>query len=133
MKKVKILIMIWVFLMVALLSKSQVNNNAIIRSDGRTIIDGIEAHYARTICNDEKCILIQFKNNNNYIVKVEWTDAIFVNGNWFYAKDRKSVMLQPGITTGDCNDFKMKLKITSIIEDPSKFEHYTVSGLTVRK
>lgn len=116
--------------MIALLSKSQVQN-AIIRTDGQKSINGVMAFYAKAICNDEKCLLIQFINNNNYNVKVEWVDAIFVNGNWFYSENKKSVILQPGVTNGDCNDFKMKVKISSIIDDPSKLEHYTVSGLTV--
>lgn len=132
MKKVKILILFWVMMLMYLLSKSQVQN-AILRSDGRTILDGVEAYYAKAICNDEKCILIKFINKNEYTVKVKWVDAIFVNGNWYYATNEKSVLLNPGETLGDCNDFKMKVKIGSIIEDPLKFEHYTVSGLTVIK
>ena len=61
--------------------------NAILRSDGQTVLNKVEAYCSKTICDGEEFILIKFVNKNNFKVSVEWVDAIFVKGVWYYSKN----------------------------------------------
>jgi hypothetical protein len=109
--------------------------NAILRADGFTQVNGVEAFCAKVSCNNEDYIIIKFQNNNNYRVRVEWTDAIFVNGVWFYAQSgQKAMMLEAKSSMeGSCStEPKLTARISSIIANPSDFQHYTVSGLIVK-
>jgi hypothetical protein len=122
------------------LNAQQVNpqnwQNAILRADGLTQMNGVEAFCAKVSCDNEDYILIKFQNNNNYRVRVEWTDGIFVNGVWYYAQGsgQKAMMVDAGGSKeGSCTgEPKLKVKISSIIANPSDFQHYAVSGLTVK-
>lgn len=111
--------------------------NAILRADALSEIDGVEVFCMRTTCNNEDVVLIKFINKNSYKVRVEWVDAIFVNGNWIYAKDKtpKILYLEPNNNVvGQCDGLdKLKVKVTSIIDNPKDFNHYTVSGLVTKK
>jgi hypothetical protein len=110
--------------------------NAILRADGLNQIDGVEAYCMKTTCNDEDFVLIKFVNKNSYKVRVEWKDAIFVNGTWYYSNNpNKVLVLAPNNETiGQCEGTdKLKVNISSIIENPKNFGHYTVSGLAINK
>jgi hypothetical protein len=110
--------------------------NAILRADGFTEVNGVEAYCMRTTCGNEDYILVKFVNKNNYNVRVEWNDAIYVKGTWFYSKTAKPKVFMLNANqeaAGDCQgDFRLKVSVSSIIENPSDLEHYTVAGLTVK-
>jgi hypothetical protein len=123
------------FLALSAQQNNQNWQNAILRADGLTQLNGVEAFCAKVSCSSEDYIIIKFQNNNNYRVRVEWTDAIFVNGVWFYSQSgQKAVMLEANSSKeGSCSvEPKLTAKISSIIASPSDFQHYTVSGLTVK-
>jgi hypothetical protein len=111
--------------------------NAILRADALTEIDGVESYCLHTTCNNEDVVLIKFINKNNYKVRVEWVDAIKVDGQWVYPKNQtpKVLYLDPNNTVvGDCNGLdKLKVKVSSIINNPKDFKHYTVSGLVTKQ
>src|SRR6266498_1174437 len=80
--------------------------NAILRSDGQSQLEGVQSFCQKTTCNGEDVVLIKFVNNNNYKVRVEWTDAIWVKGVWYYAKNaaKKVLVLDANSTTvGQCS------------------------------
>ena len=110
---------------------------AILRADAVTEINGVEAFCMRTTCGTEDFVLIKFVNKNNYKVRVEWKDAIYVNGEWFYSKNQspKKLDLDPNNNiAGQCEGSEiLKVKIISIIDNPKDFGHYTVSGLVTIK
>lgn len=111
--------------------------NAVLRADGFTELNGVEAFCDKTICDGEEYVFIKFINNNDYKVRVEWKDAVWVNGVWYYSKNEnnKVFYLDPkSTTTGQCDgEQKLKVKISSIIDDPQSFQHFTVSGLAINK
>ena len=111
--------------------------NAILRADGQTAIDGVEAYCSKAICGNEEFVFIKFVNKNEYKLVVQWVDAIFVNGTWFYSKNQNPVKIQLDAnndTAGECEGSeKLKVKISSIINNPKDFQHYTVSGLQITK
>jgi hypothetical protein len=118
------------------LTAAQGWQNAILRADGFTEVNGVEAYCMRTTCGNEDYILVKFVNKNNYNVRVEWNDAIYVKGTWFYSKTSKPKVFMLNASqevTGDCQgDFRLKVSVSSIIENPSDLEHYTVAGLSVK-
>lgn len=111
--------------------------NAILRSDGQTSLNGVEAFCAKTVCQGEEYVLIKFKNNTNAKVSVEWVDAIFVNQVWYYSANpnpKKFYIDANSTVEGTCGgEIKLQLKINSILQDPLTFEHFTVSGLAINK
>ena len=111
--------------------------NAILRADGFTEVDGVEAYCQKTICNGESYILIRFVNKNDQQVALEWVDAIYVNGNWYYSNLPlpKKIYVPAGSTvSGDCQgEIKLKAAVSSILEQPLEFNYFTVSGLKVTK
>ena len=132
-----------VFLGLALLNKAQVPTNitngnwqsAVLRADGATIVEGVESYCMKVTCNGEEFIVIKFKNTNNYKVAVEWTDAIYYNGNWHSASNTKKVYVNANSESiGDCTgDIKLKVGINSIISFPAGLGHYSTMGLTVKQ
>jgi hypothetical protein len=139
----KQLILSLVFVAASLFTKAQSPSNivtgswqnAILRADGRTIVDDVEAYCMKTTCNGEDFITIKFKNNNNYQVAVEWVDAIYLNNVWNYPQSQtpKKVYVPANSDfAGSCGgEIKLKLQINSIVAVPDGSGHYTVSGLTV--
>jgi hypothetical protein len=121
---------------VPVLTAAQGWQNAILRADGFTEVNGVEAYCMKTTCDNEDYILVKFVNKNNYNVRVEWTDAIYVKGTWFYSKTSKPKVFMLNANqeaAGDCGgDFRLKVSVSSIIDNPSDLEHYTVSGLDVK-
>jgi hypothetical protein len=111
--------------------------NAILRSDGRVQMDGVQAFCQKTTCNGEDVVLVKFVNNNNYKVRITWVDAIWVKGVWYYPKnnaEKVMVLDANSNTVGQCGgEEKLSVKITGIIENPADFGHYTVSGLAINK
>ncbi|MBK9284240.1 MAG: hypothetical protein IPM51_07940 [Sphingobacteriaceae bacterium] len=109
--------------------------NAILRADGLTEIDGVEAFCQLTVCNQQEFIIIKFINKNNYAVNVEWKDAVFHNGNWYYASNPNNKTLNiPANSTaeGSCQGaLNLKLSKNSIQDVPQTFEYFTVSGLKI--
>ena len=118
------------------LTAAQGWQNAILRADGLTQVNGVEAYCMKTTCGNEDYILVKFVNKNNYSVHVEWNDAIYVKGTWFYSKMSRPkvfVLNANQEVVGDCQgEFKLKVAVSSIIDNPSDLEHYTVSGLNVK-
>ena len=112
-------------------------NQAILRADGKTEINGVEAYSMKTICGNDEFVLIKFINKNNYKVSVEWKDAIKIFGDWVYSKDQTPKTLNIDANAnieGQCNGIvTLKVKIKSIIDNPIDFGYYTVSGLTTTK
>jgi hypothetical protein len=110
--------------------------NAVLRADGVTEMNGVEAYCMKTTCANEDYILVKFVNKNNYNVRIEWNDAVYVKGTWFYSKNSKPKVLVLNANqevSGDCQgDFRLKVAVSSIIDNPSDLEHYTVSGLNVK-
>jgi len=133
MKKIILIL----FFSVSFLSKAQNWQNAILRADGVTAINGVEAYCMNTSCDNEDFVLIKFINTNNYKVRLEWVDAIFVNGVWYYPQNKnpKVFYLEANSeTVGQCNgEAKLKVKVGSIIDNPKNFGHYTVSGLVINQ
>lgn len=121
------------------INNNQVQNwqNAILRADGLTEIEGVEALCLKTKCNNEDVVLVKLINKNNFRVGVEWVDAIFVNGVWYYPKNspKKKLFIEANSTIeADCNGTeKLKVSIAGILNDPKDFQHYTVSGLQIVK
>ena len=110
--------------------------DAILRADGLTEVDGVEAYSMKTTCGTEEVVFIKFVNKNNYKVRVEWVDAIKTAGGWIYAKTKspKSLYIEPGNTIiGQCNGLdKLKVNISSILDNPQDFGHFAVSGLVTK-
>lgn len=111
--------------------------NAILRADGVTEIEGVEAYYLKTKCANQEFVLIKFINNNNFRVGVQWLDAVWVNGVWFYSKNNnsKKVYIEANETiTGSCeSENKLKVNVSTIIDKKTEFQHFTVSGLQLIK
>ena len=111
--------------------------NAILRADGQNQLEGVQSFCQKTICNGEEVVLVKFVNNNNYKVRVEWIDAIWVKGVWYYPQNatKKVLVLDANSNTaGTCGgEEKLKVRITNIISNPQDFGHYTVSGLAINK
>lgn len=144
MKKLSFIILLAVLSFTSLAqSKTNLNagatnwQNAILRADGKTEMDGIEAYCMKTTCEGEDFILIKFINKNEYKVVVQWVDAIFINGVWYYPQNQNPVKIQldaKNTLAGQCEVAgKLKVKISSIINNPKDFQHYTVSGLEIIK
>lgn len=111
--------------------------NAVLRADGRTEVNNVEAWCQKVTCDGEEYVLIKFINKNDYRVGVEWIDAIWINGTWFYAPEpnnKKVLYLEAKSTvSGDCTgEPKLKVRISNIINNPADFQHYTVSGLITK-
>lgn len=120
--------------------KSQNNNNwqnAILRADGLTQLEGVEAFCQRVNCEGQEHILVKFVNNNSQKVRIEWIDGVYMNGAWFYSANpnAKVLYLEPNSTLiGSCAESgKLKIAVSSIQNNPQDFQHYCVSGLTVIK
>lgn len=115
---------------------SQNWTNANLRADGQYILGGVEALYEKVTCGNDEYVLVKFINHNSTKVSVEWIDAVYENGGWTYEKNNtlKTLILQPNQEIeGKCNEQSvLKIKISSIIDSPEKFEHYMVSGLNVK-
>jgi hypothetical protein len=126
-----------IFVFASFLSKAQNWQNAVLRADGVTAINGVEAYCMQTICNNEEVVLVKFINKNNYKVRLEWVDAIFVNGVWYYPQNKNPKVFYVEAnseTAGECaGQEKLKVKIGSIIDNPKNFGHYTVSGLVINQ
>lgn len=115
---------------------SQNWTNANLRADGQYILGGVEALYEKVTCGNDEYVLVKFINHTSTKVSVEWIDAVYENGGWTYEKNNtlKTLILQPNQEIeGKCNEQSvLKIKISSIIDSPEKFEHYMVSGLNVK-
>lgn len=110
--------------------------NAVLRADGVTELDGVEAFCDKTTCNGEDVVFIKFINNNDYKVRIEWQDAIRVNGVWYYSKTTSKIFYldAKSTTTGQCDgEPKLKVNVASIIDNPKKFQYFTLSGLAINK
>lgn len=107
--------------------------NAAIRADGQTMVNGVEPSCMKMTCNNEEYIVIKFKNTNNYQVAVEWTDAIYYNGVWSQGSNTKKVYVPANSeSTGSCSgEIKLRVNINSIVNLPSGSGHYSTMGLTV--
>lgn len=107
--------------------------NAAIRADGQTSVNGVEPSCMKVTCNNEEFIVVKFKNTNNYIVAVEWKDGIYYNGVWNSGTLTKKLYINPNSEAiGDCNgDIKLKVNINSIVNLPAGSGHYATMGLTV--
>ena len=109
--------------------------SALLRADGLTEIDGVEAYCKLISCNQEEFIAIKFVNKNNYVVNVEWKDAVFHNGNWYYSANPnyKTLNIPANSTTeGACQGvLNLKLSKNSIQDVPQTFEYFSVSGLKI--
>ncbi|MBK9282941.1 MAG: hypothetical protein IPM51_01325 [Sphingobacteriaceae bacterium] len=126
-----------------LFGKAQVPTNitngtwqsAVLRADGATSVEGVESYCMKVTCNNEEFIVIKFKNTNNYKVAVEWTDAIYYNGNWNPSTGTKKIYVDANSESiGDCNgNIKLKLGVNSIISFPAGLGHYSTMGLTVKQ
>lgn len=123
-------------MLISISAFSQNWTNANLRADGQYILDGVEALYKKTTCGNDEYVLVKFINHNSTKVSVEWIDAVYENGGWTYEKNNtlKTLILQPNQEIeGKCNEQNvLKIKIGSIIDSPEKFEHYMVSGLSVK-
>ncbi len=115
---------------------SQNWTNANLRADGQYILNGVEALYEKVTCGNDEYVLVKFINNNATKVKLEWIDAVYENGGWTYDKNNtiKTTEIQANHEIeGKCNEQSiLKIKVSSIIDSPEKFEHYMVSGLNVK-
>jgi hypothetical protein len=133
--KRKILILT-VLATITLCSYAQNWTNANLRADGQYILNGVEALYEKVTCGNDEYVLVKFINNNSTKVKLEWIDAVYENGGWTYDKNNtvKTIELQANQEIeGKCNEQNiLKIKVSSIIDSPEKFEHYMVSGLSVK-
>jgi len=118
-------------------TSAQTWQNAILRADGKIEIDGVEAYCAKATCGNEEFVFVKFINKNEYKVVVQWVNAIFVDGVWYYSKNQNPAKMQlepKNDTAGQCEGSeKLKIKISSIIDNPKDFQHYTVSGLEIIK
>lgn len=112
-------------------------NDAVLRADGLTEVGGVESYSMKTKCNGEEVVLIKFVNKNSYKVRVEWIDAIKTDGGWIYSKEQKPkvLYLEPNNNVvGQCDGLdKLKVKVSSIINNPSDFKYYSVSGLVTKQ
>lgn len=64
---------------------------------GANMMEGVEASFQLNTCNGEDIIYVKFINHNEYVVKLEWFDAVFTQElkwvNKEEAGDRKSITL----------------------------------------
>ncbi len=111
--------------------------DAVLRADGLTEVEGVEAYSMRTTCGNQDVVLIKFVNKNNYKVRVEWKDAIKTPSGWVYSNVQtpKSLYLEPGNTVvGQCNGLdKLKVGVNTVINNPQDFGPFSVSGLATFK
>lgn len=109
--------------------------SAMLRSDGKVVLNGVEAYCTKATCNGTEYIFIKFVNTNNYQVKLEWVDGIYLNGVWNYSQNPnpKEFVIAAGATAeGSCNgDIKLKVTVNSLVNDPSPNKHFSVTGLKV--
>lgn len=117
-----------------LLLTAQNWQEATIRADGQTVINGLEAQYQIVSCQLEDYVLIRFVNHNNFPVTASWTNAVYIKGSWNYASNSSSLTIQASQNTeGICqteNALLVPLKQFNLNDKP---EHFSVSGLTVTK
>ena len=134
MKRFFLSLIMLTFISISVFSQNWTNAN--LRADGQYVLGGVEALYEKVTCGNEEYVLVKFINHNSTKVSVEWIDAVYENGGWTYEKNNtlKTLILQPNQEIeGKCNEQGvLKIKISSIIDSPEKFEHYMVSGLNVK-
>lgn len=138
--------MFFLFVLASSFCKSQNNQSptnlvsgqwqsALLRSDGKVVLNGVEAYCTKSNCNGTEYVFIKFVNTNNYQVKLEWIDGIYFNGVWNYSQNPnpKQFVIAAGATAeGTCNgDIKLKVTVNSLVNDPSPNKHFSVTGLKV--
>jgi hypothetical protein len=110
--------------------------NALVRADGKTSLNGVEAYCTKSTCGTDDYVLVKFVNTNAYQVAVEWIDGIYVDGNWIYSQNPTPKKIYVPASTnaeGVCNggEIKLKVMISSLTNSSDPNKHFSVTGLTV--
>lgn len=106
---------------------------------GHNVMDGVEASFKLGACNGEDVVLIKFKNQNDYPVKLEWADAIFsYELKWIYRKEinaKKSISIKAKESVeGDCTIHQqpdLVVKVKDFVSNKENVKRYLTSQLIV--
>ncbi len=107
--------------------------------NGGNTMDGIEASFQLSKCNQEDVVYVKYVNHNTYPVKVEWFDAVFTQELKWINEERvaakKSITLSANEEAkGEClksANAKLVVKIKDFIKDKKDFKRYSASQLTI--
>ncbi|HOY38062.1 MAG: hypothetical protein KBB11_00625 [Bacteroidales bacterium] len=99
---------------------------------GNNIQKNVEALYGVSVCNGVDVILLKFINNNEYEVRVEWTNGIFTDqGEWVtdpLRTELNSIVIPEGSEVfGDCENAAGSLllvKISDFLSVPGSLNKY---------
>ena len=109
--------------------------SALIRADGKTNLNGVEAYCTKSVCGNNDYVLIKFVNTNAYQVAVEWIDGIFADGNWTYSQNptpKKVYVPASSTNEGTCfGEIKLKVMISSLTNSTDQNIHFSVTGLKI--
>jgi hypothetical protein len=110
-----------------------------LTAGGGNLMDGLEASFKSTSCNESNVIYVQFINHNAYPVKLEWFDAVFTQELIWIKKDEvndKRSLTVPANSKleGNCsNNFhpELSVNVKNFVSDKKSFKRYSTNNLTV--
>jgi len=110
-----------------------------LTAGGGNLIDGLEASFKSTSCNESDVIYIKFINHNAYPVKLEWFDAVFTQELIWIKKDQvsdKRLLTIPANSKleGNCSNnthSELSVNVKNFVSDKKSFKRYSTNNLTV--
>jgi hypothetical protein len=110
-----------------------------LTAGGGNLMDGLEASFKSTSCNESNVIYIKFINHNAYPVKLEWFDAVFTQELIWIKKDEvndKRSLTVPANSKleGNCSNNtypELSVKVQNFVSDPKAFKRYSTNNLIV--
>lgn len=110
-----------------------------LQVSGSNNMDGVEASFQASSCNNENVVYLKFVNKNDYAVKLEWFDAVFTQElKWVNkegeANKRTLVLPAKGQMTGSCVKTpapELIVKLNDFVSDRKNFKRYVSSQLTI--
>ncbi|MDO9185788.1 MAG: hypothetical protein Q7W13_07235 [Bacteroidia bacterium] len=110
-----------------------------LTAGGGNLIEGLEASFKSTSCNESDVIYIKFINHNAYPVKLEWFDAVFTQELIWIKKDQvsdKRLLTIPANSKleGNCSNNthpELSVNVKNFVSDKKSFKRYSTNNLTV--
>ncbi|MCE9540037.1 MAG: hypothetical protein K8R85_12590 [Bacteroidetes bacterium] len=106
---------------------------------GANTMEGVEAFFQLNTCNAEDIIYVKFINHNEYLVQLEWFDAVFTQElKWINkeeAGDKKSITLAANAEAkGTClnNAYpELIIKVKDFVDGKKDVKRYSSSQLMI--
>ena len=110
-----------------------------LTAGGGNLMDGLEASFKSTSCNESDVIYVQFINHNAYPIKLEWFDAVFTQELIWIKKDEvndKRSLTVPANSKleGNCSNNtqpELSINVKNFVSDKKSFKRYSTNNLTV--